>query len=98
MTARGEQLDAIRVASQGQNIALLQLIPTPSAGLAEHKGRVGICLHLLLVDMYCTNLSINPIPIILHRSPHVTIFCPMPVPSEHPNFGCRKKGKSASVA
>ena len=29
LTARGEQLDAIRVASQGQNIALLQLIPTP---------------------------------------------------------------------
>ena len=38
LTARGEQLDAIRVASQGQNIALLQLIPTPCAGPMEHKG------------------------------------------------------------
>ena len=48
LTARGEQLDA----SQGQNIALLQLIPTPSAGPTEHKGRVGICLHLFSIDMY----------------------------------------------
>ena len=41
LTARGEQLDVIRVASQGQNIALLQLIPTPRAGPAEHKGESG---------------------------------------------------------
>ena len=46
LTARGEQLDEIRVGFQGQNIALLQLIPTPSAGPAEHTGRVGICVHL----------------------------------------------------
>ena len=40
LTTRGEQLDAMRIASQGQNI----VISTATAKPAEHMGSVGIFL------------------------------------------------------